>query len=58
MARKLRVEHPGGIHHVINRSDRREPIFKGDPDRILFLETVGEGILGWHSRGLFVKHNG
>jgi hypothetical protein len=28
MARKLRVEYPGAIYHVMNRSDRREPIFR------------------------------
>jgi hypothetical protein len=27
MARKLRVEYPGAIYHVMNRGDRREPIF-------------------------------
>jgi hypothetical protein len=30
MAPKLRVEYPGAIYHVMNRGDRREPIFK-DP---------------------------
>ena len=33
MARKLRVQYPGAIYHVMNRGDRREPIFKDDPDR-------------------------
>ena len=33
MARKLRVEHEGAICHVINREDRREPIFRDDVDR-------------------------
>lgn len=28
MARKLRVQYPGAIYHVMNRGDRREPIFK------------------------------
>jgi len=32
MARKLRVECPGTIYHVMNRGDRREPIFKDDAD--------------------------
>ena len=27
MARKLRVEYPGAIYHVMNRGDRHEPIF-------------------------------
>jgi REP element-mobilizing transposase RayT len=42
MARKLRVEYEGAIYHVMNRGDRREPIFKGDQDRMLFLETLGQ----------------
>ncbi len=40
--RKLRVEYPGAIDHVMNRGDRREPIFKDDQDRRRFLETLGE----------------
>jgi hypothetical protein len=27
MARKLRVQYPGAIYHVMNRGDRREAIF-------------------------------
>ena len=41
MARKLRVEYPGAIYHVMNRGDRREPIFKDDQDRIRFIATLG-----------------
>ena len=42
MARKLRVEYEGAIYHVMNRGDRREPIFRDDADRALFLETLGQ----------------
>ena len=42
MARKLRVQYPGAIYHVMNRGDRREAIFLDDRDRELFLETLGE----------------
>ena len=42
MARKLRVEYPGAIYHVMNRGDRREPIFKDDQDRQCFMDTLGE----------------
>ncbi len=42
MARKLRVEYPGAIYHLMNRGDRREEIFKDDQDRDRFLETLGE----------------
>src|ERR1043166_2072961 len=36
MPRKLRVEYPGAIYHVMNRGDRREDIFKDDQDRERF----------------------
>jgi putative transposase len=42
MARKLRVQYPGAIYHVMNRGDRRESIYEDDEDRSLFLETLGE----------------
>ena len=30
VARKLRVQYPWAIYHLMNRGDRREPIFKDD----------------------------
>lgn len=42
MDRKLRVEYPGEIYHLINRGDRIEPIFRDDEDRHRFLGTLGE----------------
>src|SRR4030095_6604970 len=42
MARKLRLEYKGAIYHVLNRGDRRKPIFRDDADRRLFLETLGQ----------------
>ncbi len=42
MPRHLRVEFPGAIYHVLNRGDRREPIFKDDQDRRCFISTLGE----------------
>ena len=42
MPRKLRVEYPGAIYHVINRGNQRGNIFKDDHDRQLFLGTLGE----------------
>src|SRR6266542_371890 len=42
MPRKLRIEYPGAIYHVMSRGDRREPIFRDDEDRKLFLATLGE----------------
>ena len=40
MARKLRVQYPGAVYHVMNRGDRREPIYADDQDRLLFLDTM------------------
>ena len=60
MARKLRVQYPGAIYHLMNRGDRREPIFKDDPDRRRFLETLGEACAktGWqvHAYCLMPNH--
>src|SRR5256886_8427590 len=60
MARKLRVQYAGAIYHVLNRGDRREPIFRDDRDRQRFLDTLGEtcGKTGWqiHSWCLLPNH--
>jgi putative transposase len=42
MPRKLRVEYPGAIYHVLSRGDRREDIFLDDVDRQDFLKTLAE----------------
>ena len=59
MARKLRVEYPGAIYHVMNRGDRREAIFKDDADRERFLETLGEVCVktGWQVHALCLMAN-
>jgi putative transposase len=60
MARKLRVQYPGALYHVMNRGDRRELIFKDDRDRVRFLETLAEacGKTGWqiHAWCLMPNH--
>jgi hypothetical protein len=33
MSRKLRIEYPGAMYHVMNRRDQREDIFRDDQDR-------------------------
>lgn len=42
MARKVRIQYPGAIYHVMNRGDHREEIFDDDVDRGCFLETLAE----------------
>ena len=60
MARQIRVEYAGAIYHVMNRGDRREPIFKDDEDRSSFLAALGEvcGKTGWqvHALCLMLNH--
>ena len=59
MARKLRVEYPGAVYHVLNRGDRREPIFRDEQDRLRFLTTLGEacGKTDWHVHALCLMPN-
>ena len=59
MARKLRVQYPGAIYHVLNRGDRREPIFRTDADRVLFIDTLAEACqkTGWQVHALCLMHN-
>ena len=60
MARKLRVQYPGAIYHLMSRGDRREPIFEDDSDRQRFVETLGEACVrsGWqvHAYCLMPNH--
>ena len=60
MARKLRVEYACSIYHVMNRGDRREPIFMDDADRQRFVDTLGEVCTktGWqvHAYVLMPNH--
>src|SRR5215216_490132 len=59
MARKLRVQYSGAVYHVINRGDRREPIFKDDKDRKLFLATLAETCAktGWQVHSVCLMDN-
>ena len=47
------------MNHGMNRRDHREVIFKGDPDREMFLETLGQGCrrTGWQVHALCLMPN-
>jgi hypothetical protein len=49
MPRKLRVEYPGAMYHVMSREDRCENIYLDDVDRQDFLKTLAEACqkAGW-----------
>ena len=59
MPRKLRVEYPGAIYHLMNRGDRKEDIFVDDQDRERFLETLGEVCqrAGWQVHAYCLMRN-
>jgi len=60
MARKLRIQYPGAVYHVMNRGDRQEAIFLDEPDRRRFLEALAEvcAKTGWqvHAYCLMGNH--
>jgi putative transposase len=59
MPRKLRIEYPGAVYHVMNRGDRREDIFKDDTDRERFLAALGEACAktGWQVHAYCLMNN-
>ena len=59
MARKIRIQYPGAIYHVMNRGDRREEIFRDDLDRRCFLQTLQEacGKTGFQVHAFCLMHN-
>ena len=59
MARKLRIEYPGAVYHVLNRGDRREHIFRTNQDRALFLDTLTEACqkTSWQVHALCLMSN-
>jgi REP element-mobilizing transposase RayT len=59
MARKVRIQYPGAIYHVMNRGDRREAIFEDDEDRERLLKTLTEGCqkTGWQVHAYCLMRN-
>ena len=49
MARALRVEYSGAVHHVTSRGNERRNIFRSDADRRMFLEFLAAATrrFGW-----------
>src|ERR1039457_729708 len=59
MARKLRIQYPGAIVHVMNRGDRREAIFEDDEDRQRLLKALTEACekTGWQVHAYCLMRN-
>src|SRR2546428_2097688 len=47
MARPLRIQFPGAVHHVMNRGTARQATFLDEEDYGLFLNTLGEAFDLW-----------
>jgi putative transposase len=60
MPRKARVEFAGAAYHLLDRGDHREPIFRDERDREIFLTTLGQvcARTGWrvHAWVLMTNH--
>src|SRR6516162_11457574 len=59
MPRKLRLQYPGAIYHLMNRGDRREAIFEDDEDRHRFVKTLAESCekTGWQVHAYCLMNN-
>src|SRR5271169_3784595 len=59
MARKVRIQYPGAIYHVMNRGDRREAIFEDDEDRERLLQTLTQACekTGWQIHAYCLMRN-
>jgi putative transposase len=59
MPRKLRLQYPGAMYHVMSRGDRRENIFLNDVDRQDFIKTLAEACqkTGWQVHAYCLMNN-
>jgi putative transposase len=59
MARKIRIEYPGAVYHVMARGNQGRDIYADDRDRKLWLETLGEAgdKTGWHAHAWVMMRN-
>lgn len=59
MPRKLRLEEAGGLYHVINRGNYRQPVFASDGAIDAFTRTLGETInqFGWRLHAYVIMAN-
>lgn len=59
MARKLRIQFPGAIYHVVNRGNYRRDLFVSAGEAQAFLETVREAqvLMGWRIHAYVLMRN-
>lgn len=60
MARKLRIQFPGAIYHVVNRGNYRRDLFATPGEALAFLDVIREAraLMGWrvHAYALLKNH--
>jgi len=59
MSRKLSIQYPGAMYHVMSRGDQRQEIFRDEADRARFLATLGEACskTGWEVHAYCLMRN-
>ena len=59
MARKLRIQYPGALYHVINRGNYRRDLFVNVGEAKSFIETVREATerMGWRVHAYVLMRN-
>jgi len=59
MARQIRIQYPGAVHHVTSRGNERRNIFRSDADRRKFLELLAEAVtrFAWCLTGWVLMSN-
>lgn len=59
MARKLRIQFPGALYHLINRGNYRRDLFSSPGEAQAFLATVHEAkeLMGWHLQAYALMRN-
>ena len=59
MARKLRLEYPGAIYHVINRGNYRRDVFESVGAAQSFVQTMEEAVAlyGWRLQAYVLMSN-
>jgi hypothetical protein len=56
MPRKVRIQYPGAVYHLMSRGNRREDIFLDDVDRQDFLKTLAEAYAASAAYGALGSH--
>lgn len=59
MARKLRIQYPGALYHVINRGNYRRDLFASAGEAQAFLDTLLEAtaLMGWRLQAYALMRN-